>query len=113
MPAIPLLQTAKPTNFTSFLQGSFSGEKSPFGNRYGHRPRIPFHELQNLESQGLDWRGRVFIADRAHIVIPAYKAMDLEMEKERIRPIGTTGRGIGIAYAQKAHQGRDPYYRPL
>jgi adenylosuccinate synthase len=63
-----------------------------------------FTELENLESQGLDWKGRVFIADRAHIVLPAYKTMDLELEKERIRPIGTTGRGIGIAYAQKAHR---------
>jgi adenylosuccinate synthase len=63
-----------------------------------------FQELSNLEEQGLDWKGRVFIADRAHIVLPAYKAMDLEMEKDRIRPIGTTGRGIGIAYAQKAHR---------
>ena len=61
-----------------------------------------FAELKTLEDQGISWRGRVFISDRAHLVFPTYKAMDLEMEKKRRHPIGTTGRGIGIAYAQKA-----------
>jgi len=61
-----------------------------------------FSELKTLEEQGINWRGRVLISDRAHLVFPTYKAMDLEMEKKRRHPIGTTGRGIGIAYAQKA-----------
>ncbi len=61
-----------------------------------------FAELKTLEDQGISWRGRVFISDRAHLVFPTYKQMDLEMEKKRRHPIGTTGRGIGIAYAQKA-----------
>ena len=61
-----------------------------------------FSELKTLEEQGISWRGRVLISDRAHLVFPTYKAMDLEMEKKRRHPIGTTGRGIGVAYAQKA-----------
>lgn len=61
-----------------------------------------FAELKTLEEQGVSWRGRVLISDRAHLVFPTYKAMDLEMEKKRRHPIGTTGRGIGVAYAQKA-----------
>ena len=61
-----------------------------------------FAELKTLEDQGISWRGRVLISDRAHLVFPTYKAMDLEMEKKRRHPIGTTGRGIGVAYAQKA-----------
>lgn len=61
-----------------------------------------FAELKTLEEQGISWRGRVLISDRAHLVFPTYKAMDLEMEKKRRHPIGTTGRGIGVAYAQKA-----------
>ncbi len=61
-----------------------------------------FSELKTLEKQGISWRGRVLISDRAHLVFPTYKAMDLEMEKKRRHPIGTTGRGIGVAYAQKA-----------
>ena len=61
-----------------------------------------FAELKTLEEQGISWRGRVLISDLAHLVFPTYKAMDLEMEKKRRHPIGTTGRGIGVAYAQKA-----------
>jgi adenylosuccinate synthase len=61
-----------------------------------------FEELATLEEQGITWSGRVFISDRAHIVLPGYKDMDKEHDKNRKNPIGTTGRGIGIAYAQKA-----------
>ena len=65
-------------------------------------PEALFAELALLESQGISWEGRVLISDRAHLVLPRYKQMDLEMEEGRRLPIGTTGRGIGIAYAQKA-----------
>jgi len=63
-----------------------------------------FKELDTVEAQGLDWRGRVFISQRAHVVLPKYKKQDVDMEAVRRNPIGTTGRGIGIAYAQKAHR---------
>lgn len=65
-------------------------------------PEALFKELEMLESKGIDWKGRVLISDRAHIVLPRYSQMDREAEARRIKPIGTTGRGIGIAYAQKA-----------
>jgi adenylosuccinate synthase len=65
-------------------------------------PEALFRELAILTEQGIRWEGRVFIADRAHLVLPRYRQMDVEMEKNRLRPIGTTGRGIGIAYSQKA-----------
>jgi len=67
-------------------------------------PTQLFNELDGIKAQGLKWEGRVKIADRAHLVLPVHKALDLEMEAKRIRPIGTTGRGIGIAYSQKAHR---------
>lgn len=63
-----------------------------------------FLELEELETAGLDWKGRVFISDRAHLVLPAYKPMDLDLESRRRFPIGTTGRGIGISYAMKAQR---------
>ncbi len=63
-----------------------------------------FKELDTITEQGLDWHGRVFISERAHVVLPRHKKMDLEMESERRNPIGTTGRGIGVAYAEKAHR---------
>jgi adenylosuccinate synthase len=64
-----------------------------------------FKELSELESKGVNWRGRVFVSDRAHIVLPGYKDMDKKRDAERLKPIGTTGRGIGVAYANKS--GRD------
>lgn len=63
-----------------------------------------FNELDTIKKQGINWEGRIFISDRAHIVFPSYKQKDVEMEKSRRHPIGTTGRGIGVAYALKAHR---------
>jgi adenylosuccinate synthase len=36
--------------------------------------------------------------------MPSYKQMDIDLEKERRLPIGTTGRGIGVTYSQKAQR---------
>ena len=67
-------------------------------------PQSLFDELDTITSQGIDWKNRVFISDRAHLVLPSYKKMDLELEKGRRSPIGTTGRGIGVTYSQKAQR---------
>ena len=65
-------------------------------------PEALFAELAMLESRGVDWKGRVLISDRAHIVLPRYREMDKQQEAARRKPIGTTGRGIGVAYSVKA-----------
>ena len=67
-------------------------------------PEAMFSELATLKEQNIDWEGRICVSDRAHIVLPSYKERDKQMEQERKRPIGTTGRGIGITYALKAHR---------
>src|SRR6056297_1556680 len=67
-------------------------------------PESLFNELATLEEQGINWQGRVFISDRAHVVLPEYKETDKQMDSKRRNPIGTTGRGIGVAYAQKANR---------
>ena len=67
-------------------------------------PEALFNELQMLKENGIDWEGRVFISDRAHIILPRYRQMDKDRDAARKRPIGTTGRGIGIAYAEKAER---------
>jgi len=64
-------------------------------------------EKQMLEDNGIDTDGRIYISDRAHIVLPSMKARDIEIDKNRKFPIGTTGRGIGVAYTDKAS--RDGY----
>ena len=61
-----------------------------------------FEELDTLTAQKVDWEGRVLVSDRAHVVLPTYRDIDREMEEKRPRPIGTTGRGIGVAYSMKA-----------
>jgi len=63
-----------------------------------------FEELADLEQSGISWQGRVFLSDRAHLVLPQYKELDRKRDSERRVPIGTTGRGIGITYALKAHR---------
>lgn len=65
-------------------------------------PAALFAELQELENAGIDWQGRVLISDRAHIVLPSYRDEDVARDAQRHVPIGTTGRGIGVAYAHKA-----------
>ena len=67
-------------------------------------PEALFNELQMLKDNGIDWEGRVFISDRAHIILPRYRQMDKDRDAARKRPIGTTGRGIGIAYSEKAER---------
>jgi adenylosuccinate synthase len=63
-----------------------------------------FEELGGLQSRGVSWKGRVLLSDRAHLVLPGYKELDRKRDAERKIPIGTTGRGIGITYALKAHR---------
>ncbi len=65
-------------------------------------PASMFEELAGIAAQGVDWEGRVVVSDRAHLVLPSYKSEDLSIDEHRARPIGTTGRGIGVAYGKKA-----------
>jgi len=82
----------------------YPGKKVVLGIGMVIDPEALFRELAELEKQGVDWHGRVFIADRAHMVLPSYRKTDVEIDKKRDRPIGTTGRGIGVTYAMKAHR---------
>jgi adenylosuccinate synthase len=67
-------------------------------------PIALFAELDELSLAGIVWKDRVFISDRAHLVLSTYKELDQQMESQRRIPIGTTGRGIGVTYALKAHR---------
>jgi adenylosuccinate synthase len=59
-------------------------------------------ELENLEENGIDCKGRVFISDRAHLVFDFHQAVDGTLENRLGRhKIGTTKKGIGPAYASK------------
>ena len=67
-------------------------------------PKALFDEIALLEKQGLATKGRIFIADRAHIVLPHYIQLDKQRDAARKHPIGTTGRGIGTTFSQKSER---------
>ena len=60
-------------------------------------------ELQDLEKRGISIGNRLFISDRAHLVIQYHKELDgaKEAKLETGKKIGTTKRGIGPAYSDK------------
>jgi adenylosuccinate synthase len=65
-------------------------------------PEAFFEELEELETRGIDTASRVWISDRAHLLLPYHKMLDRAAEGNRGRAaIGTTGRGIGPAYEDK------------
>ena len=57
-------------------------------------------ELKGLKEKGIDYEGRLFISDRAHVVMPYHKLLDKLFESKG--GIGTTLRGIGPTYMFKA-----------
>ncbi len=64
-------------------------------------PQGLLDELDRLAAIGID-TSRVKISDRAHVVLPYHAAADRANERARgANAIGTTGRGIGPAYADK------------
>jgi adenylosuccinate synthase len=65
-------------------------------------PAALLDEVDALTAKGVDLKGRLSVSDRAHLIMPYHKAIDKESEKHKgARKIGTTGRGIGPAYADK------------
>lgn len=63
-----------------------------------------FKELGALEEKGLEGAGkRIFISDRAHVCFDLHSVVDgLEEAKLGGRKVGTTGKGIGPCYSDKA-----------
>ncbi|MFQ5990170.1 MAG: adenylosuccinate synthase [Candidatus Methylomirabilales bacterium] len=60
------------------------------------------HELKQLRRLAVTVEGHFFIGKNAHLVLPYHKILDKEREENTTRRLGTTGRGIGPAYADKA-----------
>jgi adenylosuccinate synthase len=69
------------------------------GNGVVLEPETFFAELDQLAQRGIDTAGRIFVSERAHLVLPYHKLLDLASEKSQ--KLGTTGRGIGPAYEDK------------
>jgi len=59
-------------------------------------------ELGELLAHGRDARKDILVSERAHLVMPYHKLADELRERDRVQAIGTTKRGIGPAYEDKA-----------
>ncbi len=63
-------------------------------------PRL-MEEVGRLEAIGVDVRSRLGISPAAHLILPYHRAVEAVSEQGP-GAIGTTGRGIGFAYRDKA-----------
>jgi adenylosuccinate synthase len=79
------------------------GMQCVLGNGMVLAPDAFFDELRELTAAGVDAGGRLWISERAQLLLPAHAELDQAREaaKDR-RRIGTTARGIGPAYESKA-----------
>jgi adenylosuccinate synthase len=79
------------------------GIECVIGNGLVVHPPALLSEIERLQSQGVDFRGRLHLSDRAHVILPHH------IEEERLTEesssaadhLGTTRRGIGPCYRDK------------
>ena len=72
------------------------------GNGAVVNPDVLLQEIDDLQEKGLDLDGRLMVSERSHLVMPYHEVLDGLAEAARSEAIGTTGRGIGPAYTDKA-----------
>jgi len=72
------------------------------GNGVVVDPPVLLKEIADLEERGVSVRGRLFLSDRSHVIMPWHRLIDELDEKLRGEgAIGTTGRGVGPAFIDK------------
>jgi len=76
-----------------------SGVDCVIGNGVVIDPRALVSEIQDVQNLGYDLAGRLWISSNAHCILPYHKALEEIQSSEKI---GTTNRGIGPAYTDKA-----------
>jgi len=80
----------------------YSDKPCVIGNGVVLDPEVLFEELDNLKQYGIKGENLV-ISDSAHLIMPYHKLLDYYEEESRgDRKIGTTKRGVGPAYVDKA-----------
>jgi adenylosuccinate synthase len=66
-------------------------------------PGSLIEEMEAMVSRGVTLDGNLFISKNAHLIMPYHPALDRASEaKLGARRIGTTGKGVGPAYVDKA-----------
>jgi len=78
------------------------GKVGLIGNGVVVDPEALLEEMERLQARGIDVKRAVKISDQAHVIFPYHKRLDALEESARTGRIGTTGRGIGPCYVDKA-----------
>ncbi|HEX5031988.1 MAG TPA: adenylosuccinate synthase [Candidatus Eisenbacteria bacterium] len=71
------------------------------GNGVVVDPEALRRERETVLKQGISVDGRLFVSGSAHVILPDHRAVE-KVTETGTTPIGTTGRGIGPAYTEKA-----------
>ncbi len=72
------------------------------GNGVVIDPQALFDEVDELTNAGIEVGNRIVVSEKAHLILPYHRDLDLLSEARRgERKIGTTSRGIGPAYEDK------------
>ncbi|MBL0714982.1 MAG: adenylosuccinate synthase [Desulfosarcina sp.] len=84
--------------------GILQGKTCAIGNGLVVDPAVLLEEIDYLVEKGIDiGPGKLMISERAHVIMPYHKAIDHAREEMKgEKKIGTTGRGIGPCYEDKA-----------
>ncbi|MGZ5075875.1 MAG: adenylosuccinate synthetase, partial [Methylobacter sp.] len=79
------------------------GVQCMIGNGVVLSPNALLEEIEFLEKAGIPVRNRLLISEACTLILPVHAAIDKAREIARgSKAIGTTGRGIGPAYEDKA-----------
>jgi adenylosuccinate synthase len=82
------------------------GCRAVIGNGVVLDPMAFLTEVARLKDLGVDVAGQLFVSDRAHVILPYHRMIELASENAPGRmKIGTTSRGIGPAYEDKMKRG--------
>ncbi len=78
------------------------GKQAVIGNGVVVDPAALLQEIEGLEAAGIPVAGRLFVSNRAHVITPFHRMVEQLSEARPGRAIGTTSRGIGPCYEDKA-----------
>ena len=79
------------------------GKLNIIGNGCVIAPDLFAAEAHELEAAGYDLKSRLHISKRAHLILPTHRVLDRAYEAAKGKnKVGTTGKGIGPTYSEKA-----------
>jgi len=81
-----------------------AGKKCLIGNGVIVDPGVLISEIEGLRARGIKVTPKnLGLSERAHLIMPYHRALDMAREEKKgKKKIGTTGRGIGPCYEDKA-----------